>query len=545
MKNFTCFHKHLINKCLVSKKILLITAFCCAFSVNAQFRLVEQSKPFPRSFYNYNNKLYFQAHVGAGFYNLYVTDGTSAGATVLREGSVSGMQIYNDFGSVGYNVFNSELYFDGRISNVSSVYKVSNDPSVVENVYDIAAIPLSRFIDSVFLNDKIIFTPMSSNGPQGVEPYVIDLSNSANNGVLFDVKSGANHSFPRYFTALNGNVFFAAGDGINGRELWKTDGTAAGTTLFMDVNLGAGDSNPDQFNILGVQLAFAATYDVVGRELFKTNGNSGSLVLVKNINPGAGSSNPTYVTLIGQTLYFSADNGSVGQELWKSNGNSSGTVLIKDINSSGNSNPSNFTLIGTDIYFVAEDGINGRELWKTDGTNAGTILVKNINATGNSSIDNLIEYNGKLYFTADDGLHGEELWTSDGTSAGTVMLEINILGSGNYSQLIVFNDELYFGADSGDGFGQVLYAYIDPSLGFDDVYLNEKAISLFPNPINTYFEIESEEILDKVEIYSLQGQTVKSFMPQNKYDISDLSSGMYFVKIQVNNNEVTKRIIKQ
>ena len=529
----------------ITRLVVLITTLCCVFSVDAQFRLVEQLRPFSRSFYNYNNKLYFQAHVGGGFYNLYVTDGTTSGAIVLREGSTSGLQIYNDFSSVGYNVFNSELYFDGRINNTSSVYKVSNNPSVVENVYDIAALPYSRFIDSVFLNDKIIFTPISSNGPQGVEPYVVDLINPANNGVLLDIKSGANHSYPRYFKVLNNNVFFAAGDGVNGRELWKTDGTAAGTALFLDINLGAGDSNPDQFNILGVQLAFAATYDVLGRELFKTNGNTNSLVLIKNINPGAGSSDPTNVTLIGQTLYFSANNGSVGHELWKSNGNSSGTVLIKDINPLADSNPSNFTLIDTDVYFVADDGVSGRELWKTDGTNAGTSLVKDINATGNSNIDNLIEYNGKLYFTADDGIHGEELWTSDGTEAGTVMLELNSIGSGDYSQLVVFNDELYFGADSGDGYGQVLYAYMDPALSVVDFDLNETSISLFPNPTSTYFEIESTEMISKVNVYSIQGQVVKSFEPQSHYDISDLSNGMYFVKIQANNSEVTKEIIKQ
>jgi ELWxxDGT repeat protein len=39
-------------------------------------------------------------------------------------------------------------------------------------------------------------------------------------------------SDPSSLTALgNGKVLFNADDGVNGRELWTTDGTAAGTRL--------------------------------------------------------------------------------------------------------------------------------------------------------------------------------------------------------------------------------------------------------------------------------------------------------------------------
>ena len=38
-----------------------------------------------------------------------------------------------------------------------------------------------------------------------------------------------NASKPSQLTAVNGQLFFAATDGINGTELWKSDGTAAGT----------------------------------------------------------------------------------------------------------------------------------------------------------------------------------------------------------------------------------------------------------------------------------------------------------------------------
>ena len=51
-------------------------------------------------------------------------------------------------------------------------------------------------------------------------------------------------SFPGPFVESNGTLFFTADDGIHGRELWKTDGTAAGTVLVKDITPGAHGSDP-------------------------------------------------------------------------------------------------------------------------------------------------------------------------------------------------------------------------------------------------------------------------------------------------------------
>jgi hypothetical protein len=72
-------------------------------------------------------------------------------------------------------------------------------------------------------------------------------------------------------------------------------------------------------------------------------------------------------------------------------------------------------------------------------------------------------------------------------------------------------------------------------------------ISLSPNPSNYFFSINFD--LSKVFIYSITGQLVKSFQNKSKtdlYEISDLNSGLYLVKVfDNNNNEKTLKLIKQ
>jgi ELWxxDGT repeat protein len=37
---------------------------------------------------------------------------------------------------------------------------------------------------------------------------------------------------------VGGKLFFTAGDGVHGRELWTSDGTEAGTVLVKDIKPG-------------------------------------------------------------------------------------------------------------------------------------------------------------------------------------------------------------------------------------------------------------------------------------------------------------------
>ena len=51
-------------------------------------------------------------------------------------------------------------------------------------------------------------------------------------------------SNPAGLVAIGATTYFSADDRVHGQELWKSDGTAAGTMLVNDINPGSASSNP-------------------------------------------------------------------------------------------------------------------------------------------------------------------------------------------------------------------------------------------------------------------------------------------------------------
>ena len=263
------------------------------------------------------------------------------------------------------------------------------------------------------------------------------------------------------FTNVGGIAYFGADDGVTGRELWRSNGTTAGTFLLKDIQPNISfpfGSNPHDLTNVGGTLFFSASDTNDGDELWKSNGTAPGTVRVEDINPGPDSSSPTFLTAVGGTVFFAAFDNGRGTELWKSDGTPAGTVRVMDINpGTGSSEPSYLTNVGGTLFFTARDNVHGTELWKSDGTS--TVLVKDINpGVAGSQLAELTNVGGTLFFTAFDDSGGFELWKSNGTAAGTVRVADIVPGNGSSLPLDLtdVNGTLYFTASSSD-FSQDLW----------------------------------------------------------------------------------------
>jgi ELWxxDGT repeat protein len=296
-----------------------------------------------------------------------------------------------------------------------------------------------QFIQSgMVLNGQLVF--VGNSLATGVELFITD-GTILGTKLLKDIAEGTSGSDPGDFALLNGVIYFSAVTANEGRELWKTDGTTLGTILLKDIVNGIGSSNQlGKYSLFsnGSYLLFAAQSNGSGIELWKSDGTSAGTNLLLNINTGnagADSSNPANFYAVNNVVVFTATDATHGNEFWRTDGNAAGTFLLKDIYPGQNSSTSfvafpgfslpyfsGFHPFNNKIYFQANDGISTGKIWSTDGTLANTIFIKDIVPGTNISfvfLAGAVNLPNKFIFSVSDGVSTSELWESNGTPEGT------------------------------------------------------------------------------------------------------------------------------
>ncbi len=236
-----------------------------------------------------------------------------------------------------------------------------------------------------------------------------------NPGCYSSPASGATACNPEQLTAFHGKLYFRSGDRLHGPELWKSNGTRAGTKIVTDIGSGKYGSFLGDLTVAGDKLFFTTD---TGYQLWRTDGTAAGTKMIKGILfPGE-------LAAFKGVLYLSAEdeNDTHGEELWRSDGTAKGTKMVKDINPGGSwSYPQSLTVSGGTLFFSANDGVHGNELWRSDGTLAGTKRVKDGHGGAYASPLWLTDVGHRLFFDAPNGANA--LWRTDGTAAGTAKLK--------------------------------------------------------------------------------------------------------------------------
>lgn len=304
------------------------------------------------------------------------------------------------------------------------------------------------------------------------------------------------------WAAFDATLFFSAADGTYGPQLWRSDGTAAGTVRvtrfgpsaafgqivrfgdgvafavddgssggqvwFHDpvagttrqlTNLTVPALNvPGPLAVLRGELYFLTATNSTCRfqwcrQLWKTAATGSAPVLLAS---DLLTDYPRALVEFEGRLFFGAGRESTGIELMATDGTPAGTRVVADIApGTASSVPSELTVSGGRLFFAANDGTSfpNRELWAFAGSMA--VRVRDIRVGLESSSPTLLhDLRGTLLFYADDGVSGYEPWRSDGTAAGTQRVMDLVPGAqGSYLGLrpVSVGTRMYFVASDPTG----------------------------------------------------------------------------------------------
>ena len=186
--------------------------------------------------------------------------------------------------------------------------------------------------------------------------------------------AGRDIGFINVQTSFGERVFFDADDGQNGRELWVSDGTSAGT--YMISNLNVGDGNYLHYSSSNMERGLGI-FNTNGNQLLFTSGERNHSISVFeasvfNINQIQTllSETSTWSSFGGVEMYsngnlwFNAEDPSIGFEPRLLT--TDGQLLSFDVNTGGDSFSNSFTETEEGMTIIATQSNGGRQVTLLD-----------------------------------------------------------------------------------------------------------------------------------------------------------------------------------
>jgi ELWxxDGT repeat protein len=392
-----------------------------------------------------DGRIVFAAAGGLVGRELHVTDGTSAGTQLVAD-VVTGP---TDSNPEWLTPRGDEVFFAAEVAGLHQLFVADTLANTFAQMTN-AAIDLEpRHL--VRNGNRVLF---HAAGPDGRELWRSN-GTVAGTSQVSDVMPGPADGIDEdaVLVTLGGLTFFAADDGVHGVELWVTDGSPAGTQMVVDLEPGIDSSEPDEMIVFDGVLYFAADAQGYGRELWRTDGTAAGTMLAADVAPGVPSSSPEDLAVGDGRLFFVGTPGGA-HRLFGFDGS---TATELDIFSGLPWDDHAIAAAAGGVFYVNDDDSgSGLELWFSDGTIAGTAMVADI---GPGLVDGPIEGTltpmlggSQLLFAASDLHHGLQLWRSDGTAANTVPVTSfggTGFGAGFVGELLASGTFAVFGCDEG------------------------------------------------------------------------------------------------
>ncbi len=343
--------------------------------------------------------VYFGARTETGAYTFWKSDGTNTGTTLVKNVGISDLTP-SQLARSGNTLFFCNL--------IGTANLWTSDGTPEGTVLRSGAVGAPRYITPVNGGSAYFFGGGEYN-PSDIKLWKSD-GTEGGTVVIKDF-------YPDYETnqlgviAPLGTRLLMGVNGLSGgsniRRLWVSDGSEAGTMELSTINIDV-----QSLVTAGNYVYFVSDYGAPGgKEIWRTDGTQAGTVLVKDLQPGGnGSSEPANLTAAGPYLYFTASIPN-SNSLWRTDGTEAGTVMIKSNFAPFSAELKNFAAVGSGVYFQVNDRVHGHELWHSDGTEAGTVMAGDLTGDSGGSFPAKFKVAGsQVFFTAATEATGEELW---------------------------------------------------------------------------------------------------------------------------------------
>ena len=589
-------------KTILQSALLLFGTICFAQNV---LELNPSNFPIttPCGFTKFNNKLLYVGTNTTYGREMWQTDGSAASNQLLKDiGNQYSLPSVNGFidqtSQAIYRktyVFNGKVYFTANDQYAQNNFRAyTSDGTTAGTVrFDPTTSKITTMRYFKEFNGLLYFAGYSNT--TGLEIWSTD-GTLAGTNLLKDINPNAASSITidPAFTVVNNKMYFKADDGVHGIELWSTDGTTAGTSMVLDLNTGATDSSSigaflqnsnildEYFKVVGNQFyfkAYQANDNNPSTDLYVSDGTAAGTHRISYTIPG----NPNFyydaqgLTVLNNELYFFGkktiinSGGGFGLEygIFKTDGTTAGTILVKSFGSQSGyfgdngwsdneTTPNSMRIVGNNAYFLSN-----LQLWKTDGTSAGTIQITT-NPTAYFDYQNRMvsqEFNGKLFYVQNAGPVSVQGIYSVDANAAILFEGKNVPQNNNSStastlnmtslptELTAYGNSLYFSAGY-SGTTPSLWRLRNPSLSSTSFESKKLQLNLYPNPATETLNISLNYDVDNAsaQIISLTGQIILQKNLINgidfSFNVSDLSNGIYFLKVTGGSGNFVKKFIK-